>query len=100
MNVHDDALPYATKIQDAITGVSLCSSKGNQEEAAFLVDLACAAQKSNTYLVANLIEKSKCTDLENCAEDGWDLYNTNVVLDRNGAFVSKYVLGVITHFTV
>ncbi|KAF2885341.1 hypothetical protein ILUMI_20810 [Ignelater luminosus] len=90
MNVHDDALPYATKIQDTITGVSLCSSKGNKEEAAFLINLACAAQNSNTYLVANVIEKSECNDLENCAKDGWNLYNTNVVLDRDGAFVSKY----------
>lgn len=51
------------------------------------------------YIVINLTEKLNCTeasqialnDSRPCALDGLSRYNANVVLDRSGTVISKYV---------
>ncbi|GJQ79821.1 hypothetical protein Trydic_g23286 [Trypoxylus dichotomus] len=55
----------------------------------FFQELSCLANQHSTYLVANLLEKENCTS-SNCASDGWNLYNTNVVFDRTGKVILKY----------
>ncbi|XP_022910631.2 vanin-like protein 1 isoform X1 [Onthophagus taurus] len=51
--------------------------------------LSCSAANFNTYIVANVVEKSLC-EREPCASDGYDLYNTNVVFDRAGFVAARY----------
>ncbi|KAK4878070.1 hypothetical protein RN001_010576 [Aquatica leii] len=80
---HRDELPFTVEISNSTE--SLCTT----ENTTFLTRLACAAQKSKTYLVINLSERERCKSTK-CAEDGWNIYNANVVLDRNGSVVSKY----------
>lgn len=62
-----------------------------------LRNISCIARKLRKYVVVNLTMKkleSNCSrghdnEFENCTEN-WNLYNTNVVLDRDGRVVSLY----------
>nr|XP_013100686.1 unnamed protein product [Stomoxys calcitrans] len=60
----------------------------------FFVTLSCAARRVQKYLVINLTEKENCTtvplDVRPCASNGLNIYNTNVVFDRDGKVVSRY----------
>ncbi|XP_016986846.2 vanin-like protein 1 [Drosophila rhopaloa] len=60
----------------------------------FLVTLSCAARNASKYIVINLTEKQKCTDVPEdtrpCASNGLNVFNTNVVFDRQGVVVSRY----------
>ncbi|XP_017016235.2 vanin-like protein 2 [Drosophila takahashii] len=60
----------------------------------FLVTLSCAARNSSKYIVINLTEKQKCEDVPEdtrpCALNGLNVFNTNVVFDRQGVVVSRY----------
>ncbi|KAF5285195.1 hypothetical protein FQR65_LT13310 [Abscondita terminalis] len=76
---HNDYLPFAVEVS---VNQSLCV----EEEVTFLTPLACATRTYNTYLVINLYEKTPSDSTEN----GWDYYNTNVVLDRSGKVISRY----------
>lgn len=77
---------------------SLCNDNDNDnddnEVADFLRQLACAALEAETYLVINVKEREECnndTDTDSdCPQRGYRMYNTNVVLDRRGAVVSRY----------
>ena len=47
------------------------------------------AQTHQMYIVANFVEKELCSadpDLS-CPEDGFSLFNTNIVFDRAGALI-------------
>ncbi|KAM7350200.1 uncharacterized protein ACRADG_008837 [Cochliomyia hominivorax] len=59
-----------------------------------LVQLSCAAKKLASYLVINLTEKELCAtvpeDKRPCASSGLNLFNTNVVFNRNGTVISRY----------
>lgn len=79
-----DALPYTVEISNS--SESLCTAVNTT----FLTRLACAAQQSKIYLVINLIERERCKSTSKCAQDGWDIFNANIVLDRNGSVISKY----------
>ncbi|XP_043659406.1 vanin-like protein 2 [Drosophila teissieri] len=75
--------------------ISPCSSDPNAtlyEE--FLVTLSCAARNASKYVVINLTEKQKCEDVPEdtrpCASNGLNVFNTNVVFDRQGVVVSRY----------
>lgn len=73
---------------DAVTD----NDDDDDDVADFLRQLACAAVEAETYLVINVKEREGCsndTDSD-CPERGYRLYNTNVVLDRRGAVVSRY----------
>ncbi|XP_016923005.2 vanin-like protein 2 [Drosophila suzukii] len=60
----------------------------------YLVTLSCAARNASKYIVINLTEKQKCQDVPEdtrpCAADGLNVFNTNVVFDRQGVVVSRY----------
>ncbi|XP_075158331.1 vanin-like protein 1 [Haematobia irritans] len=60
----------------------------------FLITLSCAARSVRKYLVINLTEKEDCAmvpfDTRPCALNGLNIYNTNVVFDREGRVVSRY----------
>lgn len=53
-----------------------------------LQDISCAAKKYEMYIVINHQEKVNCK--ENCPEDGFLVYNTNVVFDREGVVIARY----------
>ncbi|KAH8265158.1 hypothetical protein KR044_008583 [Drosophila immigrans] len=59
----------------------------------FMRQLACAAVAAKTYLLFNVKEREDCDadvgDLD-CPARGYRLFNTNVVIDRRGAIVSRY----------
>ena len=47
-----------------------------------------------TYVVVNLVEKSKCDESDesqNCKDYGFHFYNTDVVFDRSGTIINKFV---------
>lgn len=73
---------------------SLCNDYDDDDEVAdFLRQLACAAVEAETYLVINVKEREECSNDNNdsdCPERGYRMYNTNVVLNRHGAVVSRY----------
>ncbi|XP_054733237.1 vanin-like protein 3 isoform X2 [Anastrepha obliqua] len=61
----------------------------------FLVQLSCSARANRKYVVINLNEKENCTDNaafdpRPCATNGLNMYNTNVVFDREGRVISRY----------
>ncbi|XP_017055120.1 vanin-like protein 1 [Drosophila ficusphila] len=60
----------------------------------FLVTLSCAARNASKYIVINLTEKQKCEDVPEdtrpCASNGLNVFNTNVVFDRQGVVISRY----------
>ncbi|EDW05984.2 uncharacterized protein Dmoj_GI16172 [Drosophila mojavensis] len=60
----------------------------------FFVEISCAARKVKRYIVININEKQLCSDTPEdtrpCASNGHNIFNTNVVFDRNGAVVSRY----------
>lgn len=55
-----------------------------------LVRLSCAARKFSVYLVVNLAEKAVCSGYPECKVGRWNLYNTNVVFDRDGIVIARY----------
>ncbi|XP_073828406.1 biotinidase [Musca autumnalis] len=56
----------------------------------FLTELSCAARSRKLYVVLNLMEKVKCNILDTSCVNGLKIYNTNVVLDREGRVMSRY----------
>lgn len=60
-----------------------------------LRNIACAAKFLRKYVVINLTTKWNCSEratehnLEQCTKE-WELYNTNVVLNRDGVVISIY----------
>lgn len=63
--------------------------------------LSCGAQTNQIYLVANSLEIFPCSPqtiadvpwkmepLEDCPENGYFLYNTQVVFDRKGMVIAR-----------
>lgn len=60
----------------------------------FFRQLSCAARRLRKYLVINLTEKADCLsaheDPRPCASSGLNVFNTNVVFDREGRVISRY----------
>ncbi|XP_023175400.2 vanin-like protein 1 [Drosophila hydei] len=60
----------------------------------FFVEISCAARNVKRYIVININEKQLCSDTPEdtrpCASNGHNIFNTNVVFDRNGTVVSRY----------
>lgn len=56
----------------------------------YLSELSCYARSLKSYLVFNINEKTVCKANETCPKDGYHLYSSNVVFDRNGTVISKY----------
>lgn len=57
--------------------------------------LSCAAQLNKIYVVINIIEKSWCTIKDLCPKNKVLYYNTNVVFDRDGTIIAKYLFASI-----
>ncbi|XP_030380912.1 vanin-like protein 2 [Scaptodrosophila lebanonensis] len=60
-----------------------------------LVRISCAAREFSKYVVINVNEKQVCSenaqnDPRPCAPNDLNIYNTNVVFDRNGTVMSRY----------
>lgn len=55
-----------------------------------LTELSCAARSRKLYLVVNVMEKMKCSPLDSNCKNGLNVYNTNVVFDREGRVISRY----------
>lgn len=55
-----------------------------------LVWLSCAARRFDVYLVVNLAEKTVCNGTPKCKFEKWNLYNTNVVFNRDGTIIARY----------
>lgn len=63
-----------------------------------LARISCAVRRANLYAVINLTMKRRCDARINgvpCTSE-WSLYNTNVVLNRNGHVISMCVLLAMT----
>lgn len=46
---------------------------------------------AQTYTLINLVEKENCeNNINGCPNDGYLLFNTNIVFDRNGTIISRY----------
>ena len=60
----------------------------------FLQQISCAARRLGIYVVINLTEKEWCStipeDTRKCATTGLNIFNTNVVFNRNGVVISRY----------
>ncbi|XP_037808612.1 vanin-like protein 1 [Lucilia sericata] len=84
----------ATFVPNPAKGLIIPCNVNTGEYHDLLVQLSCAARKLASYVVINLTEKELCStvpeDTRPCASSGLNLYNTNVVFDRNGAVLSRY----------
>uniref|UniRef100_A0A1L8EIR4 Putative biotinidase and vanin n=1 Tax=Haematobia irritans TaxID=7368 RepID=A0A1L8EIR4_HAEIR len=71
-----------------------CDSEEEGEYDEVMKQISCAARKYSKYIVINLTEKELCSmvpeDPRPCASSGLNIYNTNVVFDRQGAVISRY----------
>lgn len=73
--------------------ISPCQQQSLGPYEDFLAQLSCAAQSVRKYLVINLTEKeqvAKGTSNSTTGNNIWNIYNTNVVFDRNGVVISRY----------
>ena len=52
--------------------------------------LSCIARDNKIVLVANMGEKEICAGDEKCSSDGQYQFNTNVVFEKDGTFITKY----------
>ncbi|KAL9871951.1 vanin-like protein 1 isoform 1-T3 [Glossina fuscipes fuscipes] len=88
----DFQLTYVPSKKDNVIPCSL--SEEDNIYADFLVELSCAAQRFKKYLVINLTEKEICwinaNDPRPCSHNGLNIFNTNVVFDRDGRVISRY----------
>lgn len=84
-------LTYVPSEQDKVVP---CLSNPDNQYADFFVKLSCTARKVRKYLVINLTEKENCPssvdDPRPCASNNLNIYNTNVVFDREGRVISRY----------
>lgn len=61
------------------------------------MELSKAARDNQIYVLVNVVEKDFCTPGSdackppyNVQNDGYSLYNTNIVFDRKGRIISRY----------
>lgn len=57
-------------------------------------NISCAAARVEKYVVINVMMRVNCTNGTDtkCPLTGYNVYNTIVVFDRNGAIIATYVL--------
>ena len=58
----------------------------------YFQSLSCLARQYRVILVVNYGDKQPCTNSTNkdCPSDGFFLYNTNIVFDKDGSYLAKY----------
>lgn len=55
--------------------------------------ISCAASDNEIYVVINIAEKVPCIDKkESCPRDKMFYYNSNVVFDRTGKIIARYLI--------
>lgn len=62
----------------------------NTNYSKMLIDLSCSGRASEIYVVINVIERAQNSS------NATVYYNTNVVFDRKGAILAKFVLQMST----
>lgn len=88
------AFPIA--IPDPVDEINPCLTSESFDN--LLIDLSCLARVNKIYLCINLSEREECTeesqqaknDSRSCSSLGFSRFNTNIVLDRQGAVVARY----------
>lgn len=74
--------------------IAPCDYENSNEYEEHLIKLSCKAREIGKYVVINVPEKENCTvsekDPRPCAANGLNIYNTNVVFDRQGMVISRY----------
>lgn len=69
------------------------NNNANSQFHEFLIEISCAARNTSTYVVINIKEKEPCSPdspKANCQPNKPNIYNTNVVFDRDGRVISRY----------
>ncbi|KAH8387831.1 hypothetical protein KR093_009725, partial [Drosophila rubida] len=87
-----NSLLQLTTVPEPNAAHSLCRHEEVSTTEDFVRQLACAAVEGKTYLLFNVKEREDCerlVDLD-CPARGYRVFNTNVVIDRSGAIVSRY----------
>ena len=58
----------------------------------YFQSLSCLARQYRVILVVNYGDKQPCTNStsKDCPSDGFFLYNTNIVFDKDGSYLAKY----------
>ena len=58
----------------------------------YFQSLSCLARQYRVILVVNYGDKQPCTNStsKDCPTDGFFLYNTNIVFDKDGSYLAKY----------
>ncbi|XP_015919949.2 pantetheinase-like isoform X2 [Parasteatoda tepidariorum] len=82
-----------------------CDQEEDFKDHFLLRILSCMAKSNEFYVVANMVDyklcrnnddtsdknaTTNCSDKSECPEDGFYLYNTNVVFNREGKLVARY----------
>lgn len=84
---------YVPAPEEAVIPCLLANQSSRYEH--YLITLSCAARDNRKYVIINLTEKENCAanaaiDPRPCATDDLNIYNTNVVFDREGRVISRY----------
>ncbi|KAJ8687583.1 hypothetical protein QAD02_023377 [Eretmocerus hayati] len=82
-----DTASYVPSPNDSIV---LCEADSKNVKNS-LQSISCAAREFKMYVVVNHHERVECpSNKAHCASDGFLLYNTNVVFDREGRVIARY----------
>ncbi|CRL02200.1 CLUMA_CG015047, isoform A [Clunio marinus] len=76
----------AVEIQTEVPDITNCDYSHD----VILNELSYAVSNASIYALVNVVEIEFCNDTELCSDDGFNLYNTNIVFDRNGCIISRY----------
>jgi len=89
-----NTLETASIVPDAEDAITPCNN-GSFDN--LIQQLSCTASATRRYVVVNVKEKAFCSDRQQvefgdsrCGANNSNIYNTNVVFNRNGVVVSKY----------
>ncbi|KRT85800.1 hypothetical protein AMK59_1391, partial [Oryctes borbonicus] len=81
-NLPENLFNVSTTVPDPVALVSPCVNR--TEFVSFFLDLSCAANEHNIFVVVNLIERA------NNIQNETIYYNTNVVFSSNGTVIARY----------
>ncbi|CAD7080642.1 unnamed protein product [Hermetia illucens] len=95
VDVREQISEYAVVIPDPKLEIAPCEYE--EDYSFILVELSKAARDNQIYVLVNVVEKDFCTwgsdackPPYNVQNDGYSLYNTNIVFDRKGRIISRY----------
>lgn len=86
----EQIFPFLEEIPDALPVIPCNDSQF--EDRFVLQTLSCLAREFGVVLIANMGERKNCSSTldVSCPPDGRYQFNTNVVLEKNGALIAKY----------